>query len=867
MAVPDWKQLVRSQLAPLRLPPERELEIAEELALHLEALYEDALAEGLPSAEAQARAVQNYDWRLLECELSRAEQPLTTRALRQPIQFIERRGGMRMESLWQDLRFGARMLRKQPGFTFVAVLTLALGIGATTAIFSVVSAVLLRPLPFAQPERLVRLWESHPPTQLPQFSVAFPNFLDWRQQNQVFTHLAAFREDGFNLQTGEEPHRVNGARVTVDFFNVLGMQPAQGRAFSAAEDTPGGERVVIVSHALWQQTFGGDPHLLGRQLKLDGQAHTVVGVMPPGFRYPNEQAELWLPYALDAAQTGRGPHFLRVLGRLKDDATLEQARSEFETIALRLEQAYPDSNKGWRVVMLPLQESISGELETPLYVLLGAVLFVLLIACANIANLLLARNAARERELAIRAALGAGRGRLVRQLVVESMLLALAGGAGALLVASWGVKLLTTLGPRDIPRLQEAALDAPVLGFTLFVSVLTGLIFGLAPAWQRARQNPHAALKDGARTAGSAGQRLRQALVVTEVARAGLTAELNLPTTKYAKAEQRAAFLQQVLERLRALPGVEFAGATHRLPLRGNSGNSFQIEGRPAPASGQRLTVNYRAISPDYFRALGVPLVAGRSFTEEEVWQKPSAIIINQALARRHWPTTSPLGKRLKFGAPTNPWLEIVGIAADTKDNGLETEAGGCLYVPYVMMPAPAMTLVLRTQAKPLGLAAAVSAAVRRVDAEQAVSNINTLAGLLDGTVAQPRFNALLLALFALLALVLAAVGIYGVIAYAVAQRTPEIGLRMALGAQPRDVLRLVLGQGMRLVLLGLALGLGAALALTRLLQSLLFGVSATDPLTFALTALLILLAAFLACYVPARRALRVDPLVALRYE
>ncbi len=791
----------------------------------------------------------------------------------------------------QDLRYGVRMLLKHKGFTLIAIITLALGIGANTAIFSVVNAVLLRPLPFPEPERIVRLWESHPPTNLPQFSAAFPNFLEWRSQNRVFAQMAAYREDGFNLMAGDEPKRATGARVTMDFFSTLGVLPARGRAFLPQEDAPGGERVVILSHTLWQQAFGGDQQLVGRRVNVDGQPHTVVGIMPPGFHFPQQEVELWLPYALDP-QSSRAAHFLRVIGRLRPGATIEQARAEMETIAVRLEQAYPDTNKGWRVFMLPLHEAISGQMQRPLYVLLGAVLFVLLIACANVANLLLSRNAAREREIAIRSALGAGRGRILRQLLTESLLLAMAGGAVALLFAAWGVKLLTTLGPRDIPRLSEAAIDNRALGFTLAVSLLTGLIFGLAPAWQRTRLNLNAALKDGARTVGGGGQRLRQSLVVTEIAFAlllligaglmlksfarlqqvtpgfdperCLTMEINLSPTKYARAEQRTAFMQQALERLKALPGVEFAGATHRLPLRGNSGMGFQIEGRPAPPSGQSLNANFRLITPDYFRAMGTPLVAGRTFTEEEAWQRPSAVIINQALARRYWPDEDPLGKRIKSGGQENPWLTIIGIAADVKESGLNSDTEGGLYVPNV---ASRMTLVLRTGPEPLSLAAAVSAELRRIDPEQAVSGISTLEQLMNETVAQPRFNTLLLALFALLALLLAAVGIYGVISYAVAARTQEIGIRMALGAQASDVLKLVVGQGMKPVAIGLGLGLIAALGLTRWLKTLLFGVEATDPLTYAVISALLALVALLACYLPARRATRVDPLIALRCE
>jgi putative ABC transport system permease protein len=615
--------------------------------------------------------------------------------------------------------------------------------------------------------------------------------------------------------------------------------------------------------------------------------------MPPGFRFPQDDTELWLPFALDP-KSGRDAHFMRVLGRLKPGVTLQQSRSEFETIALHMEQAYPATNKGWRVFMQPLHETVSGELQTPLYVLLGAVLFVLLISCANVANLLLSRNAARERELAIRAALGARRGRIVRQLLTESLLLALAGAAGALFLAVWGVKLLATWGPRDIPRLNEAAINLPALGFTLVVALLTGLLFGLAPAWRHTRPDLNNALNDGARMAGGGGRRLRQSLVVAEIAlclllligaglmlksfarlqqvapgfdaRGGLTMEVNLAQAKYAQPEQRAAFLRQALERLKTLPGVEFAGATHRLPLRGNSGRGFQIEGRPAPGESNR--VNYRAVTPDYFRAMGAPLEAGRTFTEEEAWQKQSAVIINQALQRRYWPDENPLGKRIRFGgAPDSPWFAIVGVAADVKESGLNTDTEAGLYLPYVWEPAPAMTLVLRTEPEPLSLAAAASAAIRQVDSEQAVSKISTLEQLLSETVAQPRFNTGLLAVFALFALLLASVGIYGVMAYAVEQRRQEIGLRMALGARPRDVLKLVVAQGVKLMALGLAIGLVAALGLTRWLETLLFGVETTDLPTYVAISTLLAAVALAACYLPARRATRIDPMVALRHD
>jgi len=895
--MPDWKLQIRQRLVGLSLAPMRENAIVEELAQHLDEIYAELLASGASTAEAEQQTrAELRGSELLTRELRRTEQSINPDAI---VLGTNRRSFL-MTDLLQDLRFGARMSAKQPSFTLIAVLTLALGIGATTAIFSVVNAVVLNPLPFPQSERIVRLWEKRQPEDGLRVAVRYANFQDWQQQNQVFTHLTAYREDGFNLQAGVETRRLEGARVTVDFFHVLNVQPMLGRAFSAQEDAPGGERVVILSHALWQQSFGGNAQLIGQQLKVDGQNHTVVGIMPPNFSFPgygyaNEETHLWFPYALAAPETGRGPHRLRVLGRLQAAATIEQARAEFDTIARRLEQAFPATNKGAGVFMIGLQNFYNEDLQRPLYVLLGAVLFVLLIACANVANLLLARNAAREREIAIRVALGAGRGRLVRQLLTESLLLVTVGGAGGLLLAAWGIAMLTKFGPREIPRLQEATLDAPVLSFALVVSVLTGLIFGLAPAWQRSGLNPNAALKAGARTAGGAGHRLRKGLVIAEVAlamlllvgaglmlrsfarlqqiapgfdaRGGLTMELNLPVQKFAQREQRAAHLEQVLTRLRALPGVEFAGATHRLPLRGNSGTSFEIEGRPVTEGQPRARAIYRLIAPEYFRAMGTPLLAGRAFTEEEAWRKPTAVIINQTLARRYWPNENPLGKRIKDGAPNSDWAEIVGVAADTKEDELTGEVRDALYLPYVASADPAMTLVLRTNVDPLSLVTTARDEIRRVDAEQAVSNINTLSGLLNEATAQPRFNTAMLALFALLALVLATVGIYGVIAYAVAQRTQEIGIRMALGARAGNVQRLILAQGLKLTLCGVGIGLLAAFALTRWMKTLLFGVSTTDPLTFVGIALLLTFVALLACWIPARRATKVDPMIALRTE
>jgi len=800
-----------------------------------------------------------------------------------------------MQTLFQDLRYGARMLLKKPGFTLIAIVTLALGIGASTAIFSVVNAVLLRALPFQQPDQLVRIWESNPGANLLTFSATFPNFIDWRDQNNVYSHMAAYREDGFNLTSGAEPERVIGVRVTAGFFPTLGVTPIAGRWFLPAEDQPGGDRVVVVSYGMWQHRFGGDPKLIGRQLALDGETFTVVGIMPPNVTFPRDAVELWIPYALNPQQADRISHFLRVIARLKPGVTLEQARAEMSAIARRLEQAYPATNAGWLVTMLPLHEAISGQIQTTLLILLGAVGLVMLIACANVANLLLARAAGRAREIAIRTALGAGRSRVVRQLLTESLLLALLGGSVGLLLAVWGVDLLVSFGPENIPRLKEVGIDGRVLGFTLGLALLTGVIFGLAPALQTSRIDLNEALKEGGRTsAGMPGRhRLGSLLVVAEIALAmmllvgagllvqsfvrlqqvapgfdpahSLAMEINLSQSKY-KPPQRTAFLQQTIEHIKTLPGVQFAGATHRLPLKGNSSNSLLIEGHPAPPPGQEININYRSISPDYFQALGTPLIKGRTFTDQEAWATAGAIIINQALARRYWPHEDSIGKRVKFGQGEN-WLTVVGVVGDAHESGLQNEVEPGVYLPYAHFPVPSMTLVIRTAADPLSIVSGVRSQIHTVDPEQAVSNITTLEQLVSTAVAQPRFNASLLMLFAVVALVLAAIGIYGVMAYSVGQRTREIGLRLALGAQTGDVLKLIMKQGTIMTLIGVGLGLIASFALTWLLKTMLFEVSPTDLTTFTVIALLLTGAAILACYLPARRATKVDPMVALRYE
>jgi putative ABC transport system permease protein len=825
-----------------------------------------------------------------------------------------------MDNLWQDLRYGIRMLLRSPGFTLVGVLALALGIGANTAIFSVVNAVLLRPLPYPDPDRLVLLSENFSRLGLNRISVSAPEFIDYRDRSQSFERVAAYKYLNFNLTGVDEPERILGASVSAGLFTLLGINPSRGRAFLPEEDQPGGHPVVVLSHGLWQRRFGADPSVVGKTLRLNGNHMTVVGIMPPGFQFP-AQAELWAPIVFnDDALRQRQSRSLRVIARLKPDVTLKQAQAEMSTFARQLTQQYPDiylESNGWSITLTPLREQMVGNLRTTLLVLLGAVGFVLLIACANVANLLLARAAARQKEIAIRTALGAGRRRLVRQLLTESVLLALVGGTLGLLLALWGIDLLAALRPPGIPALVKISVDAPVLAFTILTSLLTGILFGLAPALAASKLDLNESLKEGGRgAAGSRGRhRLGSILVISEVALAlvlligagllikgflrlrsvdpGFNPKNVLVTwtvlspSKYPDRTQVADFYQTLLARIEALPGVQFVGATNDLPLSGdNSSWGFTTEAHPRPAPGEVLEANYRVASPNYFRAMGISLVRGRFFTEFDNESAPGAVIINETMARRFWSDEDPIGKRMKLGSPDPQhtwdglWLTIVGVVGDVKHFGLAADARPEMYVTYLQNPwrglpaAPYMTvvwrgvsLVVRVAAEPTALAAAVRRAVWSVDKDQPVFGVNTIEQVLSNSVAQRRFTMLLLSLFAALALVLAALGIYGVMSYAVTQRTREIGIRMSLGAQPSDALRLVLKQGLGLALVGVGIGLAAAFTLTRVLSGLLYSVSATDPATFAGISLLLAAVALLACYIPARRATRVDPMVALRYE
>jgi len=809
------------------------------------------------------------------------------------------------DEMIQDLRFGLRMLLKSKGFTAVAVLTLALGIGANAAIFSVVNAVLLRPLPYPESDRLVSLTELSPQSE--RNFITYPNLLDWRAQNHVFEQIAVFRQMNFTLTGNGEPERVIGGQVSAELFPALRVGAALGRTFLTEEDKPGGNPVALLSHSLWRRRFGADPNLIGQSVMLNGMSCQVAGVMPADFQFPN-RVELWTPLGQtlsdpDWMHRGNGQGIYGV-ARLKPGVTLAQAKAEMETIALRLEQQYPATNQGRRVSVVPLLEETVGEIRRALMVLLGAVGFVLLIACANIANLLLARAATRQKEMAIRLALGAGRWRLLRQLLVESVLLALLGGGLGLWLASRGVALIVATnptGPNAIPRAQEIGLDWQVVIFTAAISILTGLLFGIAPAWQASRPALNESLKDSNRgaTSGPGRRRFRGALVSAEVALslvlligAGLmfrsfyhlqrvdpgfqadhllTLRLALPQSKYSTNQQIVNFYQQLFERLKALPGVQSVGVATWMPFVGGGAiSSLIFEGQPEPKPGEAPLADISFVTPDYFRLMGMTLQRGRAFTEQDNQNAPPVIIIDESSAQRHWPNADPIGKRIRIGHlnPNAPWLTVVGVVKRVKMYRLERESNRAqVYRPFLDSPWPTTTIGVRSAVDPTSLTAAVRQQVLALDRDLPVFNVRTMEQAMANSVASNRLNTLLLGIFAAVAFILAAVGIYGVMSYSVAQRAHEIGIRMALGARSLDVLKLVVGQGMALTLIGTGLGLAEAFALTRFMKTLLFGVSATDPWTFAAVALLLSGVALLACYLPARRATKVDPLATLRHE
>jgi len=810
-----------------------------------------------------------------------------------------------LETLLQDIRYGWRMLAKSPGFTAVAVLTLAIGIGANTAIFSVINVAMFHALPYRDPERLVHLWETRPEHEFTQMEASRPNLLEWQASNHVFSGLAGYTGMNFSLTGRGTPQRIYAARVTANFFDILGITPSIGRVFRPDEDRSGGERIALLSYGFWESQFGGDPQTIGRMLTLDGEAYRVVGILPREFQFAKRgQAQVWVPLNPSPGESVRRSfHWVNVIGRLRPDVTLAQAQAEMTRLAQRLAAEYPDTNTGGGVRVVPLHEEIVGPVQPVLFALLGAVGMVLLIACVNVANLLLARAKTRQKEIAVRLALGATRWRLLRQVLTESAILSLCGGALGLVWARWGVTLIMAHIPAKVmtqmPYLRGLSLNPGVLEFTLAISLLTAIVFGLAPAVQASRLDLQDSLKEGTRTAGGSAQhRLRNALVVSEIALslvllagAGLlmkslvrllevnpgfetqnllAAEISAPASRYSDQKRNEVLLNQLLDRVGSIPGVRGAGLIDVMPLHGGGTTGFAVEGRPAPPPGQAPEANTRDVSPNYFSVMGIPLVRGRFFTDQDKSGSPLVLIINKTLADKVFPGQDAVGHRFIFIFDSHPMVaEIVGVVGDEKLGSLDQPTTPVLYSSSFQTNDTDLTLVVRTNSDPATLTAALRAEVANLDPNILVSSAITLRTIIEDSpsVFMRRFPALLIGAFAIVAVLLSAIGIYGVLSYLVTQRTREIGVRMALGAQRSNIVRLLLGEGMRLAALGVAIGLVVAVGATRLLARLLFGVLPTDPLVLLVVTGLIAVVTLVACALPARRATKVDPVVALRYE
>ncbi len=806
-----------------------------------------------------------------------------------------------MHRLLQDLRYAVRTLLKKPSFASIAILTLALGIGASTAIFTVVDAALLRGLPYKSPERLYHLWEKRPTQEFSQREFSYPDYQDY-QQNGVFEGLAAYTGGG-GIMTGRgEPALVFCPAVSANFFSLLGVDPIIGRTFLPHEDKPGSQRVAVLTYGMWQRRFGGDPAILNQSLTINGESYTVIGVLPASFEFALRQADLWLPYQPNEAQlTRRFLHGTNLIGRLKSNVSVQQAQSELDVIAKRIEQEHNQSHAGTTLRLVPLQEQLVGDVRPILLLLLAAVGFVLLIACANVASLLLTRSLSRQKEVAIRAALGASSWRVIRQMLTESVLLSLAGGAVGLLIAYWGIDALVAVLPENqlnaLPFLKSLHIDTRILGFSFGLSLLTGIVFGLAPAFQSSRLDLNEVLKEGGRTmAGGPRNRLRKAFVMSEIALAVvllvgaglmlksllrlmqtnvgfdpenvLTMTVVLPPAKYAEAPAQISFHDQLRERIKSVPGVSGSGTVNILPLQGGNTTRFLVEGDPIPPE-QAIEANIRVVDENYFQTLGVPLIAGRMFNNRDKADAPGVVIIGKTVADRIFAGRDPIGRRINYSSFPGQADLIVGVVGDVKIAGLDEAIKPVLYYPYRQAPSMAANLVVRTSVDPTSVAGAVGNEIRRLEPDVAVFGVREMEDLITASPAafMRRFPALLIGIFALVAIVLASIGIYGVVSYSVSQQTHYIGVRMALGAQTSDILRLVLRQGLVLALLGTAIGVVAALGLMRLLKSLLYEVQANDPATFAIVVGTLFVVALLACYIPARRAAKVDPLVALRYE
>lgn len=806
-----------------------------------------------------------------------------------------------MESLSNDIRYAIRSLLKRPGFTLIAVVTLALGIGANSTIFSAVHSLLLRPLPFPELERVVAVWDKMPSRGVDRNEVAMANYLDWRAQSQSFDNLALYRWWSTNLTGVDPPERILGFLVTGNFFDTIGTKPIMGRGFYDEENQPGKDAVAVITHSLWQRRFGGDPNILNKTISLNSVTRTIVGVMPEHFNFP-KGSEVYAPIAItpELARSRRN-HSYYVIGRLKPGIPIGSAQADIDTIAGRLEKQYPETNTGLGAGVFPIVKDTVRMYDTALWIMMGAVGFVLLIACANVANLMLARASGRQKEIALRAALGASRWRIIRQLLTESVIVALIGGVLGVLIAFWGIDLLRAANPGEAakfaPGWHNLGINPVVLGFTLALSLISGVVFGLAPAWQISKPDLNSALKEGGRQTSSGSHRLRSSLVVFEMAlslvllvgagllvrsfltllktnpgfnpESVLTMNLVLPVAKYKDEAQRSAFYSELVSRVKALPGIQSAALVNYLPLGGsNSSAHFLVEGEPEPSAGQESGGRYRVSTPDYFQTMGISLLKGRGFTEQDKAEGPPVLVVNETMARKHWPNGDAIGKRIRFYGPIeqNPWLEIVGVVNDVKHE-LDIPTTPEFYLPHAQDPWNAMIVVARTTSEPAAMSGVIKQQVWAIDKDQPVFDVRTMEEVRSISVALYSFSSVTLGIFAGVALLLASVGIYGVMAFAVTQRTHEIGVRMALGAKAFDVLKLVVVHGMKLALIGVVIGLAGAWALTGFMKTLLFGVGATDLFTFSVVSMCLLVAALLACYIPARRATKVDPLVALRYE
>jgi putative ABC transport system permease protein len=800
-----------------------------------------------------------------------------------------------------DIRYALRNLLRRPTFTLIAVVTLALGIGANTAIFSAINALLLKPLPFPELDRVVAVWDKLPARGVMHNEVTVANYLDWQSQTQSFEQLALYRWWSANLTGIDPPERIQGFLVTANFLDVTGMKPILGRTFSPEENQPGKDQVAVITHSLWQRRFGGDPNILDKTITINSIVRRVIGVMPERFNFP-KGAEIYAPLQMTPElMKSRGNHGYYVIGKLKQGASIQSAQAEIDNVSARLEQQYPETNKGWGATVFPIVADMVRTYDTALWVMMAAVGFVLLIACANVANLMLARASGRQKEIAVRTALGASRWRIIRQLLTESVIVALIGGGLGILIGFWGVDALRAANPGEAAKYAagwyQLGINPAVLLFTLGLSVVSGIVFGLAPALQMSKPNLNDYLKEGTRGTTGTSHGLRSSLIVFEVALslvllvgAGLltrsflsllrtdpgfnpdhvlTMNLVLPRAKYKDDAALATFYNDLVQRVKVQPGVESAAFVNYLPLGGsNSSDGYLIEGEPEPAPGQEHEGRYRVATPDYFRTMDIPIVRGRAFTEQDKAGTTPVVVVNETLARQHWPGQDPLGKRIRFYGPPERagWREIVGVVKDVKHE-LNIPVTPEYYLPHAQDSWNAMVLVARTSVEPSSLAGALRQQVWAIDKDQPVFDVKTMQEVRSSSVAVYSFSSVMLGIFAGVALVLAAVGIYGVMAFAVTQRTQEIGIRIALGARTADVLKLVVKHGMKLALIGIVIGLAGSWALTRFIKKLLVGVEATDLLTFSLVSLCLLVAAFIACYLPARRATKVDPLVALRYE